>query len=193
MPSGIRARLLVGATGSLIVACVLSAAEPSTKLKNPPKSADKAVVEETKQGEGPVSLADARQQAKLMHNIYASTLDTMHHHFFRRDRAVLPARALEDVFADMEKQSNVKARWISVNTKAMSIHHEPKTEFEKKAAAAIADGKDMFEQVEGGFYHRAGAIPLGSGCVSCHTAFFSKVPNSPRFAGLVISVPVRKD
>jgi len=140
-----------------------------------------------------VTVAEARERAQLMHNIYAATLDVMHHHFFRRERAVLPARAMEDIFAQMDKQSNIKAGWISVNTKAMSINHEPKNEFEKKAAKAIADGKGEFELVENGFYHRATAIPLGAGCVNCHTGFFSKIPNTQRFAGLVISVPVNKE
>ncbi len=192
MPSRFRASLLAGATGILCVACALSA-DPSGAEKSRPKGAEKAAPADSKNGDRPVSVAAARQQARLMHNIYASTLDTMHHHFFRRDRAVLPARALEDVFADMEKLSNVKAKWISVNTKAMSVNHEPKSDFEKKAAEAIASGKEEFERVEDGYYHRAGAIPLDSGCVSCHTGFFSKTPNTPRFAGLVISVPVTKD
>jgi len=139
-----------------------------------------------------VTVAEARERAKLMHNIYAATLDVMHHHFFRRDRSVLPARAMEDVFAEMDKQSNIKAGWISVNTKAMSIHHEPKNDFEKQAAKAIAAGKGEFELVEDGFFHRASAIPLGSGCVSCHTGFFSKTPQTQRFAGLVISVPINR-
>jgi hypothetical protein len=34
----------------------------------------------------------------------------MHHHYFRRDGAVLPARALEDVFADVERESKIKTR-----------------------------------------------------------------------------------
>ena len=42
-------------------------------------------------GEKP-AVAKAREQAKLMHGIYASTLDAMHHYYFRTDRAVLPAR-----------------------------------------------------------------------------------------------------
>jgi hypothetical protein len=91
-----------------------------------------------------VTVAEARERAKLMHNIYAATLDAMHHHFFRRERSVLPARAMEDVFAEMEKQSKIKAGWISVNTKAMSINHEPKNDFEKQAAKAIAAGKGEF-------------------------------------------------
>jgi len=139
-----------------------------------------------------VTVAEARERAKLMHNIYAATLDVVHHHFFRRDRSILPARAMEDVFAEMERKSNVKAAWISVNTKAMSVHHEPKTEFEKQAAKAIAAGKGEFEVVENGYYNRAGAIPLGAGCVNCHTGFMTKTPQTQRFAGLAISVPVNE-
>lgn len=140
----------------------------------------------------PVPLAVARDRAKLMHTIYAATLDSLHHHFFRRDRSVLPARAMEDIFAEVDRQSKIKSRWIAVNTTAMSVNHEPKTAFEKKAAAEITAGKTEFEQVDKGYYYRAGSIPLGSGCVGCHTAFFSKDIKTPRFAGLVIAIPVKE-
>jgi hypothetical protein len=139
----------------------------------------------------PVSVAEARERGRLLHKVYASTLEVMHHHYFRRDRAVLPARALEDVFADLDEQSKIKARWIAVNTPAMSIQHEPETDFEKKAAAAIAGGKDEYDRVEDGYYRRAGAIPLGASCVGCHTRFASAPAKTPRFAGLVISIPVK--
>jgi hypothetical protein len=79
-----------------------------------------------------------------------------------------------------------------VNTKPMSIQHEPRTEFEKQAAKAIAAGKVEYELVENGAYYRAGAIPLGGSCVSCHTGFFSKAPQTQRFAGLVIRVPLNE-
>lgn len=142
--------------------------------------------------EAPASVAVAREKAKLMHDIYAATLETMHHHFFRNNRAVLPARALEDVFDEMESKSKVKAKWISVNTRAMSVNHEPASDFEKKASAALAAGKGDFEVVEDGYYRRAAPIPLGGGCVRCHTGFFAGAPKSPRIAGLVISVPVKR-
>lgn len=170
-----RLRIGAGATGLLFAIQALS-----------------AISAEPPGGDVSVSAASAREKAKLTHNIYAATLEVMHHHYFRNNRAVLPARALEDVFAEMESQSKVKAKWIAVNTKAMSINHEPKSEFEKKAAAALAAGKGEFELVEDGYYHRAAAIPLGSGCVRCHTGFFAGDPKSPRFAGLVISVPLTK-
>ena len=138
-----------------------------------------------------MSVAEARERGRLMHKIYASTLEVMHHHYFRRDRAVLPARALEDVFADLDEQTKIKARWIAVNTQAMSIHHEPETDFEKKAAVAIAAGKTEYDRIEDGYYRRAGAIPLGVGCVGCHTKLSPSPDKTPRFAGLVISIPVR--
>ena len=93
----------------------------------------------------------------------------------------------------MESQAKVKARWIAVNAKAMSVDHKPASAFEKDAARAIAAGKSEYEQVADGYYHRVGAIPLGAGCVNCHTGFFAKDQKSPRFAGLVISVPLAKD
>ena len=182
---------VAGAIGVLCATFALSAGSASVAT-NGPNDKKTAVLGQQPDGEKRVTVAEARERAKLMHNIYAATLDVMHHHFFRRDRSVLPARAMEDVFAEMEKQSNIKAGWISVNTKAMSIHHEPKNEFEKQAAKAIAAGKGEFELVEKGYYHRAAAIPLGGGCVSCHTGFLAKTPQTQRFAGLVISMPINE-
>jgi hypothetical protein len=160
---------------------------------DPPSGHQKTALSDAIQGAAnQLTVAEARARAKLMHQIYASTLEVMHHHFFKRDRAVLPARALEDVFAEIDTNTKIKAAWIAVNTKAMSINHEPKNDFEKQAAKAIAAGKGEFELVENGVYRRASAIPLGAHCVSCHTGFFSKTPQTQRFAGLVISVPLNE-
>ena len=110
-----------------------------------------------------------------------------------RERSVVPARAMEDVFSEIKRQSQVDARWISVNLKAMSIDHEPASDFEKKAAREIADGKSELDVVEDGYYRRAGAIPLSSGCVSCHAGLFKEATQTPKYAALVISVPIISD
>lgn len=136
----------------------------------------------------PVDLA--RDRAKILHEAYAATLEVMHQRYFHGDTAIVPARALEDVFAEMQRGSKVEARWISVNLKPMSVNHKPKSNFEKRAAKAIADGQEHFEAVEDGYYRRAGAIPLASGCVTCHGGFFKAQSKTPKFAGLVISVPL---
>ena len=139
-----------------------------------------------------VSVEVARDRAQLLHRVYAATLDAMHHHYFQANRSVLPARAMEDIFAELSDQSQIKARWISVNTPAMSVSHEPKTEFEKKAAEVLAAGNPFHEQVEKGTYSRAAPIPLAVNCVNCHVGFFKEAGERPRFAGLVIHIPVRE-
>lgn len=174
------------ATGALCVTFALCG-EPPSDSASPSKSKPKvAPVKDSDR----MSVAAARERAKLMHDIYDTTLDVMHRHFFRREQSVLPARAMEDIFADMARQSSIQTRWISVNTKAMSINHEPETDFEKQAAKAIAAGKEDFELVEDGYYQRVGRISLGGGCVSCHTNQFSSPSTSAKFAGLVIRIPV---
>src|SRR5690606_27916382 len=99
-----------------------------------------------------VSLEVARDRARFMHRIYAATLEVMHDHYFHGERATVPARAMEDIFDVLDRQTKIQAHWIAVNTKAMSIGHEPETEFEKQAAKEIAAGKEEFEKVEKGVY-----------------------------------------
>lgn len=177
----------IAAIGILFLSLTLHADSPREGSEKPPMGP-----KGTKQpADERITVAEARERARLMHQIYSSTLETMHHHYFRREHPVLPARALEDVFDEIDEKLKIKSRWIAVNTPPMSVGHEAKTDFEKKAAAEIASGKAEFDRVEDGYYLRAGAIPLGAGCVSCHTKFFTKPAKGPRFAGLVISIPVK--
>jgi len=169
----------------------LSADPPTTPAEVPAKEVKGKPVEEP--DDKSVTVAVARDRAKLMHDIYSATLDTMHHRYFRREGAVLPARALDDVFAEVDRKTQIKTRWIAVNTPAMSTNHEPVTAFEKRAAEVLAEGKAEYATTENGYYLRATPIPLGAGCVSCHTKFGATDDKKPRFAGLVISIPVKDE
>ncbi|MDA1162178.1 MAG: DUF3365 domain-containing protein [Planctomycetota bacterium] len=140
-----------------------------------------------------VSVDVARDRAKLMHDIYAATLDVMHHRYFHRDRAIVPARAMEDVFSQIQRKSQTKARWIAVNLKPMSLDHEPETDFEKQAAKTLSTGKEEFEAIQDGYYRRATPIPLSSGCISCHGGLFRQPSDTPKYSGLVISIPIHAD
>ena len=135
-----------------------------------------------------VTLDVARDRAKLLHEVYASTLDVMHRRYFHGARAFVPARAMEQVFSDMQRQYQVEASWIAVTLQAMSIDHEPETAFEKEAAEKIRRGELEVELVESGYYRRAVAIPLTGGCVGCHGGFARQSTRKP-YAGLVISIP----
>jgi hypothetical protein len=158
------------------------AAVVSEKTDNEPKA---IVADEHRV---PVELA--REQAKLLHEMSLATLHTMHDRYFHADRAVVPARAMEDVFEQLQRDRQVMARWISASMSPMSIQHEPETEFEKRAARQLAKGESSVEVIEDGYYRRAGSVPMTGGCVSCHAGFFAKTNASPKFSGLVISIPI---
>lgn len=138
-----------------------------------------------------VSLEIARERAKTMHEVYLATLDVIHHRYFQRERTIVPARAMEDVFSEIKKTMGADARWMSVNLKAMSFDHEPQTDFEKKASREIAAGKKEVDFVEGSHYRRVASIPLGNGCLGCHEGFFKPPSKGPKFAALVISIPLQ--
>lgn len=161
--------------------------EPTAKDATEPKERPVASARQHR-----VPLDVAKDRAQLLHSVHAATLDTLHHHYFHGDRAVVPARAMKDVFAEIRGQSGIETHWISVNLKPMSFNHEPSTDFEKKAARELAKGESHIDEVEGGYYRRAGAIRLSAGCISCHGGFFRPQDNTPRFAGLVISIPVKE-
>ena len=181
--------------GTAVVLClsVTLCAEPFAAETTPSKGSTAAASDSNVDDNLRVPVAVARDRAKVMHDLYATTLTVMHHRYFHGDRAVVPARAMEDIFSEIKQQSAVDARWISVNTKAMSVNHEPKSDFEKKAADEIIAGKTEYETVDGGYFRHAGAIRLGSGCISCHGGFFKEQGKTPKFAALVISVPVNND
>jgi hypothetical protein len=141
----------------------------------------------------PVAVAAARDRATVLHGVYSATLDVMHDRYFHGERATVPARALEDVFAEVSREAQIDARWISVNTRPMSIGHEPKGDFEKQAVKEIAAGKNSFEKVAEGVYRRAAAIRLHDSCVNCHVGFLADATKTPRFAGLIISMPVKDE
>ncbi len=177
-------------SGALFATIGLLAAPP-TKVKAKAKSAKKTDATKKQAERKRVSVSVAREQAKLAHSIYAVTLDVVHHRYFRRDKSTIPARALEEVFPRVAREHGLQARWIAVNANAMSIDHRPRNGFEKKAAKVLATGAAEYETVSDGIYRRAGSISLmDKGCLGCHLGLGAS-GKIKRFAGLVISIPVK--
>ena len=136
-----------------------------------------------------LSVDVARDRAKVMQDVYVATLEMLHQRYFHRDRSLLPARAMQDIFAEIEQRSQVQARWISASLPPMSNDHAPESDFEKRAAKEIAEGSTQLETLDGDYYRRAVAIPLEGGCVGCHAGRGRK-PIKKQFAGLVVSIPL---
>lgn len=175
------------------LAILFSIAMISTGVSEEPVGASTKGVKETEGGAAvPLaapSLKEARRQAEILHTALHSTLQAVHHSYYRNDQGLLlPAAVLKDVFADLESEQRVKLRWLAVEGKAMNSDHEPQDQFEKDAVQALKSGKREFERIEGGIYRRVGSITLTNHCLKCH------LPNrkslEDRTAGLIIAIPL---
>lgn len=139
---------------------------------------------------GPLpSESEARGRAKLLYETIQSTLQVVHHEYYREDEKLpIPARTFKKVFRELADRHKVEVRWLVVNAQAMNLEHNPKDDFEKKAVAAISSGAEEYELAENGIYRRAGVITLTSECLKCHVPNRTSTKN--RAAGLVISMPI---
>lgn len=159
-------------------------------------AAEKAVPEKVcEEKKGAVTeqtpLSSARAQARLLHESLHATLLIVHRKYYREDEKLpIPSSVLDEVFEELSRTRKIQFRWISVNAEAMNIDHEPKTEFEKQAAAALSSGKKEYEQIQDGVYRHVGAICLPSQCLKCHMP--NRRSTATRFAGLIISMPVKE-
>jgi len=170
----------------MAAACFMATADSSDKPLNKPQQSrtpDKP----------PLTLEEARGRAKLLHATYESTLIAVHRAYFTEgNRQPVPARVLEGVFYWMDQENKTNTHWISVNTEAMNLDHQPESDIEKKAAKVLASGEEQFELIEDGVYHHAGAITLVASCLRCHEPNLFQKQKRKRVAGLVISIPIKK-
>ncbi len=138
-----------------------------------------------------VSVDEARQQAKLLHETVHGMLQVVHRDFFDEEESLkIPSASFEDVFEELEQSHGVSLRWMSVNTKAMNVDNEPETDFEKDAAKALISGKKEYEASNGETFQYVGTVRLSSRCLKCHVPRRSN--NKDRAAGLVISIPLKR-
>ncbi|MCA9058356.1 MAG: DUF3365 domain-containing protein [Planctomycetaceae bacterium] len=116
-----------------------------------------------------VSVREARRQAEILHTALHSTVQLVHHHYYREDEGLrLPASVMKEIFAEIERDEHVQLRWLAVDGVAMNTDHEPQTDFERKAVALLKQGQSAIEEVDGDVYRRAGPIRLSSHCLKCH-------------------------
>ena len=137
------------------------------------------------------SLEEARRQAEVLHATMHSTLQLVHHRYYREDEGMpIPAAILKEVFDELEKEQHVKLRWLAVEGQAMNSDHKPQGSFENAAVKALQAGKRNFELAENGVYRRVGSITLTNHCLKCHVPDRKSTAN--RTAGLIIAIPIRE-
>jgi hypothetical protein len=138
---------------------------------------------------GPMQIQEARERARLLHDLVHDTLLVVHEEYYREDEGLtLPAAAFRDVFDRFQQRQGVTLRWLAVDVEPMNLDHEPRTEFEKAAREILKGGQPFHEELTEKAYQYAGGIRLTSECLKCH------VPNRTslrdRLAGLVIEMPL---
>jgi hypothetical protein len=174
---------------TLLVLLTLAVGLPSSAaLSAPPEKAAKS-------SEGaaspPATEREARGRAELLHETIHVALQVVHHEYYREDEALtIPAAALQPVFREVAQRQKVELRWLAVNAQAMNDDHKPRDEFERQAVAALAAGRDAYEQVEEGRYRRASTITLASDCLKCHAP--NRTSNKPLAAALVVGMRIEK-
>ncbi len=133
---------------------------------------------------------EARGRARLLHEAMHPTLQFVHHEYYREDEGLtIPAATLRKVFKEMQARQQVELRWLAVNAQPMNADHVAKSEFEKLAVAALAEGKEEFEGQSGDTYRRAATITLSSECLKCHAP--NRTTTEDRMAALVVTQKVR--
>jgi hypothetical protein len=137
----------------------------------------------------PATVIEARARAILLHETIEGALQVMHRDFFdEEDSRLIPSASLEDVFEELSRQFNVKARWLIVETDAVNVDHKPQDKFEHDAVSVLASGKHRHEATEENLYRYAGAIKLHSQCLKCHVK--QRSSTKERTAGLLLSMPL---
>ncbi len=143
--------------------------------------------EPTKAAPRTIAIDEARDRARLLHEMVHATLHYVHHEYYREDEGLtIPAETLKRMFREVAERQKVELRWLAVQGEAMNVDHKPRDEFERKAAAAIDEGKEEFEQLDQGVYRRAAPVALTAECIKCHVP--NRKSTEVRFAGLIVRI-----
>jgi hypothetical protein len=156
-------------------------------LRTPPAlAADTGAKEPDK-----VAVDRARDQIKMLDDLYKTAVVGINDTYVEKQGDVPAAMVAGKVFDAMRKKGYHDARLIDVTGKPMNDENTPKTAFEKKAAKAIVDGKDWFEEVgekDGKPVFRAATLvpAVSKTCAACHR---KKVGD--KLGGIVYELPIK--
>jgi hypothetical protein len=172
-------------THLVIVAAVACFALGFAAAAEPEKEASGADTRASK----PATVEEARDRARLLHEVIRGALQVMHRDFFDPDdKDRIPSSSLEDMFEVVEEEHGVKLRWLGVNAKTMKIDHKAKDDFEHAAVAALSKGAPEHEAIEGDNFRFVGTIRLHNACLKCHVPHRKSLET--RAAGLAITIPL---
>lgn len=115
------------------------------------------------------ALEATREQVKMLDELYKNAVVSITNKY----NGPPAIKVAMDVFAAMEKSGWHKAKLIDATGTPQNEANLPRTDFEKRAVAAIRAGKSYFEEVEGSGTERklyaATVVPaVTQKCATCH-------------------------
>ncbi len=115
------------------------------------------------------ALERTREQVRMLDELYKNAVVSITNKY----DGPPAVKVAKDVFAAMEKSGWHKAKLVDASDSPQNEANLPKTDFEKRAAAAIRAGKPYFEEIEGSGPRRkllaATVVPaVTKKCAKCH-------------------------
>jgi hypothetical protein len=144
-----------------------------------PKGPDKAAVERT------------REQVKMLDDLYKTAVVKITKVYVGQQGEVPAAVAAMEIFEEMKKKGWHNARLVDASGKPKNKDNAAKTDFEKKAVAAMKEGKTYFEEIgeEKGkpVFRAATVVPaVMKECAVCH-----KVKEGTLLGTIVYELPIK--
>jgi len=133
----------------------------------------------------------AREQVKMLDDLYKTAVVKITEVYVGQQGEVPAAVAAKEIFAVMKKNGWHEAKLVDATGKPKRKANLPATEFEKKAIAAMKDGKQYFEEVaekDGKPVFRAATIvpAVMHECAACH-----RVKKGDLLGAIVYELPIK--
>jgi hypothetical protein len=133
----------------------------------------------------------AREQVKMLDDLYKTAVVKITEVYVGQQGEVPAATAAKEIFAVMKKNGWHEARLVDATGKPKKKENVAKTDFEKKAVAAMKDGKTYIEEVgekDGKPVFRAATVvpAVMNECAACH-----RVKKGDLLGTIVYELPIK--
>jgi hypothetical protein len=170
--------------GTWLVALGCVAAVSVSESRRPAVAADAKAPEKA-------AVDRSREQVKMLDDLYKTAIVKMTAVYVGQQGEVPAAVAAMEIFDVMKKKGWHNARLVDASGKPKRKANLPQTDFEKKAVAAMKEGKAYFEEVgeENGkpVFRAATVVPaVMKECAVCH-----KVKEGTLLGTIVYELPIK--
>ncbi len=155
------------------------------------ETATNQVSAQEKKGPDAAALERTRESIKMLDDLYKNAVVSITSKYVEQQSDTPAAAVAKDVFAAMHKKGWHTARLVDATGKPKNKENLPKTDFEKKAAAAIGGGQGYIEEIgtsDGKPVLRAATVvpAVLKQCAICHGGKEGRV-----LGAIVYEVPIK--